>query len=142
MKLEDIIFKIDVPKRTLYRWMEKHPNVSIKDTNSLLGHPFPAAIGRKGKEKIWDAATVDAWWHANARSVGRHPLESSDLTLALDLWGSLTPGIEFNRRTNEDGFETIDTDWYMIKTVEIKGSVVRVTFRSAVDAMKFKLKYY
>ena len=45
MKIGGILALTGATKVSIYRWMESHPNVTVQDADSALGHPFAAGAG-------------------------------------------------------------------------------------------------
>jgi predicted DNA-binding transcriptional regulator AlpA len=144
MKLPEILDKLKVPRRTLYNWMERHPNLPEKDTKSLLGHPFPKPTNKVGRDNIWDDAAVMSWWDANAKTVGRHPEESPTFVME---WDQLRDAMQRppKRWTTEQKGETIhhvDDDMAMVQRYErLNANEVRLHFRDSTEAVLFRLKY-
>jgi hypothetical protein len=144
MKLPEILDKLRVPRRTLYNWMERHPNLPAQDTKSLLGHPFPKPAHKVGRDNVWDAAAVMSWWDANAKTVGRHPEESPTFVMQWDQFRKAMQREPERWTTEEDGetVEHVEDDMAMVQRFErISAKEVRLHFRDSTDAVLFRLKY-
>ena len=140
MKLLEIMARLRVPRRTIYSWMEKHPNVSQQDDKSLLGHPFPKPTHKDGRDNVWDNAAVNGWWTDNAKTVGRHPVVGTTIIMP---WKRYREAMQVPPRiiTSENGDEIIEDDIALIEDASVRFGDVRLRFRSADDAILFKLKY-
>lgn len=80
MRLNDILALTGASKKSIYRWMDAHPTITIPDPDSLLGHAFPRPVDQAGRAMVWDADAVSAWWRENAGTVGRHPVLKHNAT--------------------------------------------------------------
>lgn len=139
VKTIEILKLTGASKPTIYRWMEKHPTLDVRDEGSPLGHPFPKPQKKEGREVIWDGDEVRAWWAANARTIGRHPVEGQMITLPWDRYRAATlaaPDVY-----EEDGVMIINDHMKSILRIEHEGDQVRLWFRDPTDAVLFKLKY-
>ena len=144
MKLPEIIETLAVPRRTIYSWMDKHPNVSEQDDKSLLGHPFPKPTHKEGRENVWDDATVHRWWDDNCKTVGRHPLEPAWFDMPMSRYLEVMRAYKPSRWTDDaTGDERVEDDMLLVQQAEQMGhDSIRLTFRNASDAVLFKLKHY
>jgi predicted DNA-binding transcriptional regulator AlpA len=144
MKIADISKRYGIPERSLYRWMDEHPNLAARDPDSMLGHPFPQPVGKEGRANVWDEEEVSKWWGDNCKTLGRHPVESPTIVMKYDdyrrAWETAP-----ERWTDDKGVEHVED--HMLKVeyvdqskVQTQGDV-RLTFRSASDAVWFRLRF-
>lgn len=140
MRLNDILALTGASKKSIYRWMDAHPTITIPDPDSLLGHPFPRPVNRAGRAMVWDADAVSAWWRENAGTVGRHPEEAAVIEIGYRSFrrATLMPPARFS---NDDGSVAVEDDLATIRKVEMNGDKVRIWFRAVSDAVLFKVKY-
>lgn len=139
MKIAEILKLTGASKPSIYRWMEKHPTVEVRDKTSHLGHPFPKPREKDGREVIWDDGEVDAWWSVNAGTIGRHPTDGNTITMKWDRFRAAM--LVIPQVYEEEGVEFIDDDMALVHRFEKDGENVRLWFRDVSDAVLFKLKY-
>lgn len=140
VRTAEVLSLTGVSKPTLYRWMDKHPTLSVATEQSSLGHPFPKPSGKEGREVIWNDDAVKSWWADNRGSVGRHP--SDDLCFATMDWkrfraAMLTPPEVYE----EKGQEVVDDHMDGLLRFERDGDKARLWFRNADDKVMFVLTY-
>lgn len=142
MRLADILELTGAAKKTLYRWMEKHPTIGTADPDSLLGHPFPRPTGNAGRAVLWDERAVHVWWEANSTTVGRHPENAEVTTMSWEKF-RIAMQVEPETKIDESTGERIVIDDHMepIQRFERHGDEVRIWFRTVSDAVFFKLSY-
>jgi len=145
MKLPEILEKLGVPRRTLYSWMERHPNVKQADPNSPLGHPFPKPTHKEGRDNVWDDEAVEAWWQVNRPTIGRHPTERPVVIMPFasfrKAWET-PPSVE--TYIDNDGKEQtiVEDHMRMVRDYRTHMDDVRITFDSIEDAIWFKLRFF
>jgi predicted DNA-binding transcriptional regulator AlpA len=132
MRLADVLAMTGATKKTLYRWMEKHPTIAEPDPDSTLGHPFPRPSGNEGRAVLWNREAVEAWWALNGATVGRHP-ENAEMTTML--W------LSFRRAMLVNPEEGLQDDMALVRRYEREGAEVRLWFQNVSEAVYFKLKY-
>ncbi|MFC0307661.1 AlpA family phage regulatory protein, partial [Rhizorhabdus histidinilytica] len=140
MRLGEILNLTGAGKKTLYRWMEKHPTIDTSDPHSLLGHPFPRPTGNAGRAVVWDEKAVHDWWEANSTTVGRHPENAEVTTMSWEKFRKAMlekPETQVDDNTGEEVF--IEDDMALIQRFERQGDEVRLWFRNVTDAVFFKL---
>lgn len=140
MKLRDILALTGASKKSIYRWMEAHPTISVPDPDSLLGHAFPRPADRDGRAMVWDAEAVSAWWRQNGGTIGRHPEDAAVIEIGYRSFrrATLMQPVTFE---NDDGSAAVEDDIASIRKFEVHGDKVRIWFGSVGDAVMFKLKY-
>ena len=138
--IADVLQLTGVGKATIYRWMNRHPVLSVTDPTSPLGSPFPKPKRKQGREVLWDRAQVENWWGANAESVGRHPGESATIVMP---WASFRKAMltKPRRFKEDDGTERVEDDFDKIKEFSRLLDDVRVRFETVDDAVLFRMKY-
>ena len=143
MKVGEILALTGATKMTIYRWMERHPNVAVKDENTALGHPFPKPARKDGREVIWDEAAVREWWDANSAFVGRHSEEKASIVMP---WSSLRNAMLVQPRSEIDDdtgeARIVEDDMGLVQRYEKQGDQARLWFSNVSDAVLFKLKHY
>jgi predicted DNA-binding transcriptional regulator AlpA len=141
MRLSEILELTGAAKKTLYRWMEKHPTIDTPDPNSMLGHPFPRPVGNQGRAVVWDKEAVTAWWAINSTTVGRHPENAEMTTMPWTKYRAATRE-PIETMIDEMGREIVLVDdLELVQRFEREGDEVRLWFRNVSDAVFFKLKY-
>lgn len=142
MRLADILELTGAAKKTLYRWMEKHPSIDAPHPGSLLGQPFPRPTGNAGRAVLWDEKAVRDWWEANSTTVGRHPENVEATTMS---WEKFRTAMLDERETDIDDHTgeliVIYDHMELIQRFERHGDEVRIWFGNVSDAVFFKLKY-
>lgn len=141
-KIADLIRECATGRTTIYRWMEKHPTLDIADPASPLGHPFPKPVGKEGREVLWDASEVSAWWSANSETVGREARNPTFLMPWTSYRKAMKDAKRVTKRDEKTGEEiVVSDDLEMVQRYERQGEQVRLWFRDVNDAVYFKLKY-
>lgn len=141
MRLSEVLELTGAAKKTLYRWMEKHPTIDVADPASPLGHPFPRPVGNAGRAVVWNEEAVREWWAINGTTVGRHPENAETTTIP---WSKLRQAMLVPPETYFDdalGREVVDDDMRLVRRYEQEGDEARLWFRNVSDAVYFKLKH-
>ena len=141
MRLADVLALTGATKKTLYRWMERHPTIATPDPNSKLGHSFPRPYGNQGRAVLWDEAAVSQWWNDNSTTVGRHPENAEVTEIAWDAFRTamlMQPNCYHDQESGED---VVEDDMALVMRFERRGDDAILTFKNVSDAVYFKLKY-
>jgi len=150
MRLPDILKRHKVPRSSLYRWMEKHPNLSEASPDSLLGHSFPQPT-KINNVNEWDKDEVERWFTDNAKTIGRHPV-SFIMPYSAFLHFLATRKVEVitiedKQGTEKRRFDDLDLvkSWERTDedgTPDGDGMHVKIICKDAEDAVLFKLKHF
>lgn len=139
MVIAEIMTLTGASKPSVYRWMEKHPTLTMADPDSLLGHPFPKPVRKEGRTVHWDDDQVQQWWEANGTTVGRHPEDSPTIVMS---WESFRRAMQIAPKlTPEDGVEVAHDHMDMVQQFQRRDDEVKLWFRNVSDAVLFKLTY-
>lgn len=142
MRLNDVLQLTGAAKKTLYRWMEKHPAIDTPDPNSALGHPFPRPTGSAGRAVVWDEMDVRAWWSANGKTVGRHPPNAETLVMSWEKFRKAMLEAPLTEANEQGEPVTITDNMLLVQRFERAGDdEVHLWFRNVSDAVFFKLNY-
>ena len=137
MKKPQILEMLGVTNSTLYRWMERHPQIATPDPETAAGHPFPRPLRKEGRELIWDQAAVMEWWDANRPVIGRHPVERPSVRMSFSRFAAIILKIEESWGERPAWVEHYDSiDW-----VDKDGRDAVIWFRTVNDAVTFNLSH-